>query len=286
MPALDHGFKEIAQHAGRALARIAGLECEGWSPVESTLQATTERLADRAFRTRVEGVACVAYMEFITEWDVDDLWSIHSKAGLLSERERLPTLCLLFVLQKKGFVSQNGIWQLRVGKTVTQALSFVELCLWKIKPEEWWREESYLLPLLPLCSHKGSDREVIEEAVEAIQDVSRSAAQRSDLLALLAIFGEAASPGLGVTEMIGRNLITESKLFQEVAADSFLEGQRASIVELLSERFSDQPLTELQNILSGIKDRERLSELLRTTQRVKSLDEFRKHLKPKRKKKS
>lgn len=112
MPSLDHGFKEIAQHAGRALARIAGLECEGWSPVESTLQTTTERLADRAFRTRVEGIECVAYMEFITAWDTDDLWSIHSKAALLAERERLPTLCLLFVLQKKGFVSQNGIWQL------------------------------------------------------------------------------------------------------------------------------------------------------------------------------
>lgn len=286
MPALDHGFKEIAQHAGRALARIAGLECEGWTPVESTLQATTEKLADRAFRTKVDGIECVVYMEFIAQWDGDDLWSIQSKAVLLSERERLPTLCLLFILRKKGFVSQNGLWKLRVGKTVTQSLSFVEICLWKIEPEEWWKQEGYLLPLIPLCSHRRSDRNVIEEAVTAIQNATQSRTQQSDLLALLAIFGEFASPGLGVTEMIGRDLIMESKFFQEVATDHYLRGLRRMLLLIAASRFPNEDLTDLSNQLDLINNESRLTELGERIEQCDSLVEFRKHLKPKRKKKN
>jgi hypothetical protein len=49
MAEFDHGMKKIAQTTGRQLARLAGVECQHWGPIESTLQVTTELLSDRAF---------------------------------------------------------------------------------------------------------------------------------------------------------------------------------------------------------------------------------------------
>ena len=48
----DHGIKEIADVAGQQLARLAGLKCSRWRPLESTLPATLELLADRVFLAR------------------------------------------------------------------------------------------------------------------------------------------------------------------------------------------------------------------------------------------
>jgi hypothetical protein len=49
MAELDHGMKKIAQTMGRQLARVAGVVCQQWRPIESTLQVTTEFLCDRTF---------------------------------------------------------------------------------------------------------------------------------------------------------------------------------------------------------------------------------------------
>ena len=49
MAKFDHGTKRIAEATGRQLARVAGIECATWEPLESTLPITVELLADRAF---------------------------------------------------------------------------------------------------------------------------------------------------------------------------------------------------------------------------------------------
>jgi hypothetical protein len=49
MAEFDHGVKKIAQTTGRQLARVAGVRCRAWQTLESTLQITTELLADRVF---------------------------------------------------------------------------------------------------------------------------------------------------------------------------------------------------------------------------------------------
>jgi hypothetical protein len=71
MPESDHGIKEIADAAGRQLARVAGLECSGWAPLESTLPATTELLADRVFRARRGRDRFAVCFEFYTRWQRD-----------------------------------------------------------------------------------------------------------------------------------------------------------------------------------------------------------------------
>ena len=68
MAEFDHGIKMIAETAGRQLARVAGVSCTRWRPLESTLQITTERLADRVFRGQQGREKFVVYFEFFTHW--------------------------------------------------------------------------------------------------------------------------------------------------------------------------------------------------------------------------
>src|SRR3954454_12697868 len=98
MAEVDYGIKMIAATAGRQLARLAGVECRQWQPLESTLQITTELLADRVFRARQGRERFVVYFEFYTTWDRDAPWQMLAKSGILSHRERVPTLCIAVVL--------------------------------------------------------------------------------------------------------------------------------------------------------------------------------------------
>lgn len=108
MAEFDHGVKIIASTAGRQLARLAGVECQQWAPLESTLPATTELLADRAFQARQGRRAFVVYFEFYTTWDRDAPWDMLAKAGLLSRHTRLPTVCLVFIFRPRGYRPQGG----------------------------------------------------------------------------------------------------------------------------------------------------------------------------------
>jgi hypothetical protein len=91
MPAYDAGFKIVARAAGQQLAALAGIACDQWTPIVSEVQ-TAERLADRVFRARRGRNRFLVYMEAYTYWATAAPWSILSKSGLLSERERLPTV--------------------------------------------------------------------------------------------------------------------------------------------------------------------------------------------------
>src|SRR5271154_5965263 len=138
MPGLDHGFKIISQAAGRGLARVAHVQCDTWKPLESTLQTTTERLADRVFQASRNKERFVVYMEFVAAWKKSVPWSILSKSGLLAERERLPVMSLVFILQPEGYSDQNGTMKLVVDDVPLQQIWFKEVRLWEIEPEPWW----------------------------------------------------------------------------------------------------------------------------------------------------
>src|SRR5262249_55928533 len=112
MAEFDQGIKMIAETTGRQLARAAGVPSQQWAPLESTLQVTTERLADRVFQARQGRERFVVYFEFYTTWDRDAPWDMLAKSGLLSQREKLPTVCIPVVFRKKGFRSPGG--QLRL----------------------------------------------------------------------------------------------------------------------------------------------------------------------------
>ena len=96
MPDYDAGFKIVAREAGRKLSEVAGIQSDAWEPIGDTVQAT-ERLADRAFRARLGRERFLVYMEAYTRGQSSAPWSILAKSGLLSERERLPALSVVFV---------------------------------------------------------------------------------------------------------------------------------------------------------------------------------------------
>ena len=113
MPEFDAGFKIAARNSGQALSRMAGVAAQHWEAIGDTVQ-TTERLADRAFRARNGDRRFVVYMEAYTRWADSAVWSVLAKSGLLSERERLPTRSLIFILLPQGYKSQKGTFQLKV----------------------------------------------------------------------------------------------------------------------------------------------------------------------------
>src|SRR5439155_22489982 len=111
MAEFDAGFKIVARLAGPGLSRMAGVSTDKWKPISDTLQAT-ERLADRAFLAERQGRRFVVYMEAYTRWVESAPWSVLAKSGLLSERERLPTCSLVFILLPLGYREQGGTFRL------------------------------------------------------------------------------------------------------------------------------------------------------------------------------
>ena len=121
MPDFDAGFKIVAHHAGKQLARVAGVMSETWEPLTGELHAT-ERLADRAFLAGRNDKPFVVYMEAYTRWKKEAPWSMLEKSGRLSARERLPTLTLAYVLLPRGYRSQGGSFRLEVDSQPTQQI--------------------------------------------------------------------------------------------------------------------------------------------------------------------
>ncbi len=104
----DAGFKIVARASGIGLARLAGLTPQQWKPIGDTLQ-TTERLADRAFRAVSDDRRFVVYFEAYTHWVESAVWSVLAKSGLLSERERLPTLSIIYSVPVLAILSIFGM---------------------------------------------------------------------------------------------------------------------------------------------------------------------------------
>jgi hypothetical protein len=152
MADFDAGFKIAAHHSGRGLTQLAGIATDKWERIVDTLQ-TTERLADRAFRAKDGTDRFVVYMEAYTRWVDSAPWSVLAKSGLLSERERLPTRSLIFVLLPTGYKPQNNTFRLAVGQEATQQVWFREIPLWEQAPEPWWEKHPGLMALYPLCQH-------------------------------------------------------------------------------------------------------------------------------------
>jgi hypothetical protein len=271
MAEFDHGIKRITDTSARELVRVAGVACQRLTPLEGTLPATTELLADRAFRASRGRERFVVYFEFYTRWHRDAPWDMLAKSGLLSQRLRLPTVCLAFILLPRGFRSQGGEFRLEAGGAPTQHLWFREVCLWRLQPEAWWEQVPGLMALYPLCHHGRSPAEAVRHAAEVIERGAADAPGRAEDLALLNIFGELAFPRLDVAGIIGREKMEGSKLIRSVVA----EAGRDYVAEALRIRFGDEAGAAALALLEPIEDAERLHDLHALAIRCASLDEFR-----------
>lgn len=266
VPDYDAGFKIVARQAGRQSPRIAGLRCQEWEPISETLQAT-ERLADRAFRARQGRDRFVVHIEAYTRWQASAPWSLLAKSGLLTERERLPTLTLVFVLLPRGYRAQKGKFRLQVAGAPTQQIWFHEVCMWLQEPAAWWDETPGLMPLYPLCRHRKPRIEAVAHAARTITDHAPDTIVRADLLTTLYIFAKLAYPDVDSLSLIGREQMKESKAYQEIMAEGRAEGalqaKRADVAEVIEIRFGAEAAAEFQEILRGIEDLEQLSQLHR-----------------------
>jgi hypothetical protein len=269
MAEFDHGIKLITDRSARELARAAGLRCGRLTPLEGTLPATTELLADRAFRASRGRERFVVYFEFYTRWDRHAPWDMLAKSGLLSQRLRLPAVCLAFVLLPQGFRSQGGQLRLEAAGGPTQQLWFREVCLWQMEPAGWWEGVPGLMTLYPLCRHGRTPPDAIRHAAEAIGRAADTA-QRADNLALLQIFGQLAFPQLEVAEMIRIDDLKGTKTVRRWMAEAW----REAIADVVRTRFGEDAASAVLPLLERVEDPEQLRGQHEQAVRCATLDEF------------
>jgi hypothetical protein len=278
MPASDSGFKIAARVSGRQLATLADVQCDQWTPIVSEVQ-TAERLANRDFRAQRGRKRFVVYMEAYTYWTPSAPWSVLSKSGLLSERERLPTVSLVYILRPRGYRPQGGQFRLATDDGPTQHIWFREVCLWQLEPQPWWDDAPGLMALSPLCRQTRSPNDVLGQAAEAITARVMDTVQRADLLTTLAIFGNLISPRFDVVSLIGTEQMRESKIIEEFRAEfqeeARVETRRQVVLEDLEIKFGPAAAKEFAPALNAITDSQRLANLHRLALRCTSLEQFR-----------
>ena len=278
MADFDGGFKIVARSSGAGLSRLGGVPVDLWEPIGDTLQ-TTERLADRAFRAEHGPSRFVVYMEAYTRWVESAPWSVLAKSGLLSERERLPTRSLLFILMPQGYREQGGTFRLETAPgEPTQQVWFREIPLWRETPEEWWEHHPGLMALLPLCKHGMEPPEAVAHAATAIKHREMDAARRADLLTTLAIFGRLADRDTDVLGIIGREQMRDSPVIQQFIDEAEQSECRRSVRELLVVRFGAEVAKEFEEALNGIENLQQLRDLFTAAAQARRIGQFRKAL--------
>ena len=276
MADFDGGFKIAARSSGAGLSRLGGIPVDHWEPIGDTVQ-TTERLADRAFRADRDGSRFVVYFEAYTRWVESAPWSVLAKSGLLSERERLPTRSLIFILLPQGYREQGGTFRLETAPDdPTQQVWFREIPLWKETPEEWWEYYPGLMALFPLCKHGMEPPDAVAHAATAIKHQEMDAARRADLLTTLAIFGRLADKNTDVLAIIGREQMRDSPVIQEFIDEGKALGTRQSIREVLEIRFGPEAVSEFKEALDRTANLETLRALLKSAIQARRVTQFRK----------
>ncbi len=276
MAEFDHGIKLITDTAARELARVAGVACERLQPLEGTLPTTVELLADRAFLASRGRERFVVYFEFYTQWDPNAPWDMLAKSGLLSQRLRLPTICLAFVLFRRGFRTQGGQFRLEAAGAPTQQLWFQEVCLWQVQPQEWWQRVPGLMVLYPLSRHGESVRNAVRHSAEAIQRLDLPASEQADWLSWLNIFGGRLLPREEVVRIIGEEKMRESPVYRGIKG----EGERDAILLILRSRFGPDLPEDLLARLNRLWEPRQLEPLVLLAYRCAGLEEFHAALPP------
>lgn len=269
MPVYDPGFKIAAHTSAPQLAEVAGLSCSHWRPIVSEVQVA-ERFADRAFRATHDGQRCVVYFEAYTRWPRDALWNVFAKAGLLSEREKLPTVAVLYILRPRGYKELSGEFQLCVGERPTQKLWYVPVPLWQQKPQDWWETSPGLMTLYPLTDHGQPAKQAVEHAAGAIRHIVPEPDLQANLLASLAFFGQLAYPEIDFVQLVGGSQMRQSRLYRQIVA----EGHRTSILEALDERFGKEVADSFAPALEKVVKEAELSRLHRLAIRCANPAEF------------
>ena len=209
-------------------------------------------------------------------------WDILGKSGMLSQREHLPTVCIVVIFQPKSYTRQNGRIQLEAAGAVTQFVRLREVPLWEITPEPWWDTEPGLMALYPLCHHGEDPEAAIRHAASAIEKTEVEQSVREDYLAFLGFYGLLGYPTLNVLDIIGEEKMRDSVFYQQVFAEGEEKGEtqgalrerRASILEVLQDRFGQQGAEPFVPTLFKIESLDVLRALTRTANRCGSLDEF------------
>jgi hypothetical protein len=214
-------------------------------------------------------------MEAYTRWVESAVWSVLAKSGLLSERERLPTRSLIFILLPEGYRSQKGKFRLVAEPGVPTQQIWFQVCLWKETPQAWWEHDPGLMALYPLCNHGQGLPAAISHAAAAIRRRELDGYKRADLLTTLGIFGRLKDRTLDVLSIIGREQMRDSPFYQQLVEEGRVSEGRAAVLDALEVRFGTATAKEFEEPLNKIENLDQLRELRKLAMQSRSLSRFR-----------
>ncbi len=196
----------------------------------------------------------------------------------MSERERLPTRTFIFILTPDRYRAQNGTFRLEAAGEPTQQVWFREICLWSEQPQPWWETVPGLMALYPLTAHDRPPANAIQYATQTIAARVSDTSVRADLLTALGIFGTLVYPELDLANLIGEELMSESKFVQHFEDRAELRRARIAVLQVLEARLGPEPAAAFTETLNAIGDVEQLSELLKVAAKTRSAAAFRRAL--------
>ncbi len=277
MPAFDSGFKMAAHTSGRRMADIAINPVDDWQPIVSEVQ-TAEQLRRSRLPGRRGRERFVVYFEAYTYWTKEAPWNLLAKSGLLSERERLPTVCVVFILRPRGYKPQEGRFQLQVEGETSQYLRLKEVCVWQLEPQKWWEEVPGLMALYPLCRQNRPARQAVSFAAEAIKAATPDTIVRENLLTSLGVFGKLVYGQLDVWSLIGRDNVKDSAIFAEFGEEVRVEAHQKDVLAVLEERFGKRLTASCGDAIRNVTNQDKLDQLLRLAARCASIETFQRGL--------
>lgn len=201
-----------------------------------------------------------------------------SKSGLLSERERLPTRTLVFILTQKGYENQKGTKLLQVAGVPTQQVWFTEIRMWEQEPQPWWDFHPGVMALFPLCKHQMSVSAAVTQAATSIRNREMDGVRRAELLTSLGFFGKLMDRDLDVFALIGRHEVDESGFGKELAKDALERLAREHIAQVIKQRFGEEVLKEVAKALEGVSGEKALEDLFALVLKAKGANRVRKAL--------
>jgi predicted transposase YdaD len=136
------------------------------------------------------------------------------------------------------------------------------------------------MALYPLCRHGRPPREALTYAATAIRAATPDTIRRADLLTTLAIFGKLAYRRLDVADLIGREQMKESALYEEIKDEGRIETGQAFVLKALEARFGREAAARFADAVRRVTKLEKLGRLLTLASRCTTAEEFQKALRP------
>ena len=287
----DIATKVLMEKAGEAFLReFVGIEAERFELVADVpKESVSVKRADYVCKLKTSGGTVFVLVEFLSSWREEVIWNLLDYYVRIELKHHPVELIPVVFLLQPSSGARSGL----ITRHVDFRFELVEL--YEKDAREFLQEcdEVGLLPLLPLMKG-GDDEALLFRAERRIYDSPSSRGDKADMLTVMSIFAGFKSKDI-VNNLISRrrDIMIESAAYEIIKKEGYREGIKKGIKEgiekgiekggilalqeslasILEERFGSLSPSVVEGI-KGIKTKETLKKLLRSSLHVGDTQEF------------